>query len=108
VIQHTFKGGMDAGQNNALWAGRDIVTGHLHRLRAVSLNYYNFVHWGMEAGTMADYDCRHFLNYTQDNPLNWQQGFLILHFSGGKFDSPETVLCHPDGRVPFRGDLLDV
>ena len=107
VIKHSFKGGMHAGQNNALWSGRNIVTGHLHRLRAVALTDYNGTRWGIEAGTMAPIDSKNFLNYTQDNPMNWQQGFAILHFMDGQFMGPELVHCLPDGRVPFRGELLD-
>lgn len=108
VVKHSFKGGMHATQNNTLWSGRNIVTGHTHRLRATALTDYNGTRWGIEAGTMAPIDSKHFLNYTQDNPQNWQQGFAILHFQDGLFTGPELVHCLPDGRVMFRGELLDV
>ena len=108
IVKHRFKGGMHAAQNNTLWAGRSIVTGHTHRLRTVSFTDYNGTRWGTEAGTMAPIDSKHFLNYTEDNPQNWQSGFCILHFRDGRFMGPELVHCLPDGRVPFRGELLDV
>lgn len=108
IIKHRFKGGMHAAQNNALWAGRSMFTGHTHRLRNVPLTDYNGTRWGGECGTMSPIDSKHFLNYAEDNPANWQQGFNILHFQDGRFIGPEPVHVLPDGRVPFRGELLDL
>ena len=108
VIKHRFKGGMYAANNNALWAGVNMVTGHDHTLWAKPITDYTGTRWGMTAGTLAAIDSLHFLNYTEDNPVNWQSGFLILHFRGGVFTGPEQVHALPDGRVLFRGDILEV
>lgn len=106
IIQHRFKGGMHAGQNNVLWAGTSYATGHDHMLKAYSVTNVNGLFWGIHAGTLAPIDSRLFLHYTEDRPVNWQEGFAILHFKDGVFIGPELVHVTPDGRVLFRGDVL--
>lgn len=107
VVKHRFKGGMHATQNNALWSGKSMVTGHTHRLRSTPLTDYNGTRWGVEAGTLSPIYSKHFTNYSEDNPVNWQSGFAILHFAGGRFIGPELVHCEGED-VYFRGDILDV
>ena len=106
ILQHRFKGGMHAGQNNVLWSGTNYVTGHDHMLKAYSVTTAQGTFWGIHAGTMAPIDSKLFLHYTEDRPVNWQEGFAILWFRGGRFIGPELVHALPDGRVPFRGELL--
>ena len=108
IVKHKFKGGMHAGQNNALWSGTSIVTGHDHMLKAYALTNSRGLIWGIHAGMMAPYDSPAFIHYTEDNVVNWQEGFVILHFRNGRFTGPELVHCTPDGRVLFRGEELDV
>lgn len=108
IIQHRFKGGMHAGQNNVLWSGTNYVTGHDHMLKAYPVTNVHGLYWGIHAGTMAPIDSQLFLNYTEDRPKNWQEGFVILQFRGGKFIGPELVHCTPDGRAIFRGEVLQV
>lgn len=108
VIQHRFKGGMHAGQNNVLWSGTSYVTGHDHMLKTYAITNVHGTHWGTHAGTMAPIDSKLFLHYTEDRPVNWQEGFAILWFRGGRFIGPELVHALPDGRVPFRGELVKV
>jgi len=108
VVKHRFKGGAYAAMNNTLWAGCSMVSGHDHMLWAKAMTDYNGTRWGIDAGTISAIDSAHFTHYTEDNPVNWQSGFVILHFKGGKFIGPELVHALPDGRVPFRGDLVAV
>lgn len=108
VVKHRFRGGMHAAQNNALWAGKTMVTGHTHRLRSVQLTDYSGDRWGVEAGTMSPIYGKHFLHYTEDNPVNWQQGFCVLTFRDRKLLPPEFCTVLADGRVCWRGELLDV
>jgi hypothetical protein len=106
IVKHRFKGGMYASHNNALWAGTSMVTGHDHMLWSKSITDVHGLRWGIGAGTMAPVESPHFVNYTEDNVQNWQSGFVILHFRGGKFTGPELVHALPDGRVLFRGDAV--
>jgi hypothetical protein len=108
IIKHMWKGGMYAAHNNALWAGVSCVSGHDHMLWDKPITDVRGTRWGMGAGTLAPIHSKHFTNYTQDNPVNWQSGFLILHFQGGVFVGPERVHALPDGRVIFRGKDLKV
>ena len=107
VIKHRFKTGMYGAHNNALWSGMNMVTGHDHMLWAKALTDYRGTRWGMDAGTLAERDGPMFLDYTEDNPVNWQSGFLILHFRDGKFTGPELVHAE-DGHILFRGDKIKV
>jgi hypothetical protein len=108
VIKHKFKGGSYSASNNALWAGTSIVTGHDHHLWIKPISDYRGLRWGVDAGTVSDIYSPHFLNYTEDNPQDWQSGFVILHFRGGKFTGPEIVWGMPDGKVLFRGEVISV
>lgn len=108
VVKHRFKSGIYSAQNNTLWAGRSVVTGHDHTLWIKPFQDYNGLRWGATAGTISDIWSPHFTNYTEDNPVNWQSGFLILHFRGGRFTGPEPVHALEDGAVLFRGDIISV
>ena len=107
VVKHRFKGGQYAAANNALWSGRSMITGHDHMLWVKPITDLNGTRWGAAAGTLADINSQAFLHYTEDNPVNWQSGFLIVHFRGGKLTGIEPVHCLPDGRVLFRGEVLE-
>ena len=106
IVKHRYKGGSHAGQNNVLWSGTSFVTGHDHMLKAYPISTATGLHWGIHAGTMAPVTSPQFTHYTEDNPVNWQEGFVILHFRNGRFTGPELVHVMPDGRVLFRGEEL--
>jgi hypothetical protein len=106
IVKHRIKSGMHAGQNNVLWSGCSVVTGHDHMLKAYPVNTTTGLHWGIHAGTMAPIDSPQFTHYTEDNPVNWHQGFVFLHFRNGQFTGPELVHVTPDGRALFRGEVL--
>jgi hypothetical protein len=108
VVKHRFKGGMHATQNNTLWAGRTVITGHLHALNDRALSDYNGTRWGVDCGTMADPYGPQFYNYTELNPLNWRSGFYLLTFVKGVLYWPEKIwVCGPD-TVEFRGKRYHV
>lgn len=106
VVKHRFKGGQYAARNNAIFSGRNYVTGHDHTLWVKAFTDLNGTRFGAAAGTLADIDCQAFLHYTEDNPVDWQSGFLIAHFRSGKLTGLEPVHAMPDGRVLFRGDNI--
>jgi hypothetical protein len=103
IVKHRMKGGTYAAANNTVSAGRSIVTGHDHQLWVKAFTDYNGTRFGIDAGTLQDVWGEPFLDYTEDNAVNWQSGFAILHFEGGRFTGPELVYAMPDGRVLFRG-----
>jgi len=107
VVKHRFKGGMHAPQNNTLWAGKSIITAHLHSAKVMPITDYNGTRYGVDNGCLADIYGPQFL-YTEDNPRNWRAGFCVLTFIGGEMLQPELVLVWDANRVEFRGELIRV
>ena len=108
VIKHRFKGGLHAAFNNALWAGRSMVTGHLHSAKAYPIADYNGLRFGVETGCLADVYGPQFTDYTEDNPRNWQSAFAVLTFKDGMMLQPEFVMVWDSETVQFRGELIRV
>ncbi len=106
VIKHRFKGGLHAPHNNTLWAGRNIFTGHLHSQRISPLTDYNGDRWGGDLGCIADPEHCAFVDYTEDNPLNWRPGFGVLTYLDGRLLPPELVSRWDENHVVFRGEVI--
>ena len=109
IVKHRFKGGIHAPHNNTMWAGRSMVTGHLHSLKVIPFTDYNGTRYGVDSGCLAIPTAAQF-SYCEDNPLNWRSGFVVLTFRKGVLMFPELVMVHdePGGVVQFRGDLISV
>jgi hypothetical protein len=108
VVKHRYKSGIHATHQNATGAGISIVTGHLHSLRVTPVTDYNGTRWGVDTGTLAEVDGPQFLDYLEDNPVNWRSGFAVLTFKDSKLLWPELVSKHGEGVIDFRGQLIDV
>jgi uncharacterized protein YoaH (UPF0181 family) len=108
VIKHRFKGGVHATHNNALWAGKNMITNHDHMLKITPVADYNGLRWGCSSGTLADPYGPQFTDYTEDAPKNWEAGFLVLTFKDGQLLWPEPVYVLDEGRIAFRGEVLKV
>ena len=107
VVKHRFKGGIHAPWNNTIYAGRTMVTGHLHSQKVIPFTDSNGTRWGVDAGTMADPHGPQF-EYLEDNPRNWREGFCILTFRNGVLLQPELVRVHAPNVLDFRGELINV
>ena len=103
VVKHRYKSGRHAPENNTLWSGRTIITGHLHAMKVEPLSDYNGTRWGVDCGTMADPYGPQFYNYTEMNPLNWRTGFTLLTFVKGRLLWPEQAWISGPRMVQFRG-----
>lgn len=103
VIKHRFKSGIHAPHNNTMWAGRTIITGHLHSQKIMPLTDFNGTRWGVDAGTMADPYGPQFYNYCEMNPVNWRSGFCLLTIVKGTLFMPELIWVSGPGTVQFRG-----
>jgi hypothetical protein len=114
VIKHRFKGGTHAPHNNALWARKTIVTGHLHSHKIQPIPSYDGIIWGVDTGCMADPYGPQFNSYTEDSPVPWASGFGVLTFNKGNLLPPElaTVMEGTEGWSPgdvvFRGQVFNV
>ena len=108
VVKHRFKGGIHATHNNAIWSGKNIITGHLHSLKVTPFSDYNGVRYGIDTGTLAEPYGPQFEDYTEQGPLNWRSGFAVLTFVDGKLLLPELVTTHGPDSIEFRGRVIDV
>ena len=106
VIKHRFKGGIHAPHNNAMWAGKSMVTGHLHSAKVIPFTDYNGTRYGVDTGCVADPDHKAFIDYTEDNPKNWRSAFGVFTFKDGQLMYPELVTKWDENRVQFRGEVF--
>ena len=104
IVKHRWHNGVHATYNNALKAGKTLVTGHLHKLQVTPYSDYNGRRYGVDTGTLAEPYGEQFV-YTEGNPVNWCSGFAVLTFRDGKLLPPE--LCEViDGVAYFRGESV--
>jgi predicted phosphodiesterase len=109
VVKHRINQGVHGAYNNVLKSGKTIITGHTHRLQATMWADYNGLRWGVETGTLSDFGPENDkYAYAEDNPMNWSQGFVVLHFA------PSGMLLEPEfcrvinGAAWFRGQPVPV
>lgn len=105
VVKHRYKGGMHAPQNNTLWAGRSMFTGHLHSMKVQPITDYNGTRYGVDTGTLADPYGPQFANYCELNPMNWRSGFVVATFHKGRLLWPECVHVTGPGEYEWRGKV---
>jgi hypothetical protein len=108
VIKHRFKGGMHAPQNNTLWSGKNIITGHLHSAKVQPITDYNGTRYGVDTGCIADAFGPQFVDYTEDNPVNWRSAFAVLTFKAGRLLMPQLVQKWDEGEVEYCGQTVPV
>lgn len=107
VVKHRFKGGIHATHNNTLWAGKTVVTGHLHSLKVTPFDDYNGTRFGVDTGTLAEPHGPH-ADYVEDNPLNHRTGFIVMTFHKQKLLWPEIAAVVDKDHIQFRGKLIKV
>ena len=108
VIKHRYKGGIHATHQNTVASGVSMVTGHLHSLKVTPYDDYNGTRYGVDTGTLAEPTGPQFENYLEQGPTNWRSGFVVLTFKDGRLLWPEVVKVYADGKVEFRGEVIDV
>ena len=108
VIKHRFKNGVHATHNNTVNSGKTMVTGHLHSLKVTPYTDYNGTRWGVDCGTLAEPYGPQFIDYLEDNPVNWRSGFAVLTFKDGQLLDPELVRVWDKDSVVFRGEIIKV
>lgn len=108
VVKHRLSGGIGAVRNNALKSGKSMVTGHLHSLKVTPITDYNGTRYGVDSGCLAEPSAEAFVHYTEDAPLDWRSGFVVLTFVDGKLLPPELVTVWDRNSVVFRGQIIEV
>lgn len=108
IIKHRLSGGANATRQNAMRAGVNIITGHLHSLKVTPFDDYRGTRYGVDTGTLAEPRGPQFANYLEEGPTDWRSGFVVLTFHKGKLLYPEVVKVHGPGQVEFRGKVIEV
>lgn len=108
MVKHRFKSGQGAPRANTLNAGTSMVTGHLHSQKVIPVTDYLGTRYGVDSGCVADAKHKAFIDYTEDAPLDWREGFAVLTYRDGKLMQPELVSRWDDKHVQFRGEIIRV
>lgn len=108
VVKHRWKGGRHATFNNTVYAGKSMITGHLHSLKVSPFTDYNGTRFGVDCGTMAEPTGEQFRDYTETSPKDWRSGFVVLTFKNKKLLWPEIVHVTGDSEINFRGEMITV
>jgi hypothetical protein len=110
IIKHRYRGGMYAPANNVKGAlGMSFVTGHLHSLKVMPLSAYadKPTSYGVDTGMLAEPEWDAF-GYREDSPADWRSGFVVMTWRNGRLLWPEVVSVLSEGKVEFRGEILEV
>jgi hypothetical protein len=110
VIKHRFRGGMYAPANNVKNSlGLNFITGHYHSLKAMPLSSYSHkpTVYGVDTGMLAEPEWQAF-DYKEDSPADWRSGYVVLTWRDGRLLWPEVVSVLSEGKVEFRGEILEV
>ena len=111
-IKHKWKGGKFGGANNTLHGGIHIATGHTHVLSVDAYTdhspiFQNGTRYGIQTGTLANPKGNQFIDYCEDNPVNWRSGFVLMTWHKSQLPMPEMfqVWDEEEGTVQFRGKV---
>jgi hypothetical protein len=107
MVKHRWHGGNFATFNNTLKSGKNMVTGHLHKLMISPYSDYDGRRYGVDCGTLSDFGPTvDKFTYGEDSPFNWAQGFAVLEYDKqGRLLPP--ALCEVlDGRAYFERKLI--
>jgi hypothetical protein len=109
MVKHRWHNGINAAWNNALKSGVNIVTGHTHQLKAVPVGDMRGRRWGVECGSLSPMglEAGHKFSYSEDNPSQSCQGFVILHYDKNYRMLPPELVETIDGTVYWRGAPID-
>ena len=81
-----------------------------HVLAVQPLTGYQKTFYGVQTGTLANPKGNQFVDYTEDAPLDWRSGFVMLTFKNGKLLMPELFQVHDEEQrlMEFRGQVYSV
>lgn len=106
-ILHDWAGGIHAAYNNTLRSGVNYVTGHTHRLMDRPFRDRRGRRFGIETGTCVELNGPQ-TYYAAGRPADSQSGFVLLTYHQGKLLRPEYVDVLEEGKISFRGQIVEV
>ena len=97
----------NATWNNALKGGRNIFTGHIHRLAVTPITDWNGRRYGVDTGTLSDFGPEvNKFTYGEDNPYNWASGFAVATFDEDGMLLPPELVTVINNKAYWRGKPL--
>jgi hypothetical protein len=108
MVAHRYKNGIHATHTNAVNAGVNIVTGHLHQLKVTPFRDFRSNRYGVDSGTLAEPMGPQFVNYLEGKMPNWRSGFVVLTFKDGQLLMPQLAQKWDEKHIEFAGRLIDV
>ena len=107
MVKHRWHNGVHATWNNALKGGRNVFTGHIHRLAITPLTDWNGRRYGVDTGTLSDFGPHvQKFTYGEDNPYNWASGFAVATFDENGMLLPPELVTVISGAAYWRGSKL--
>lgn len=108
VVKHRWHQGIQAAYNNVLKGGKNVFTNHTHRLHYQMYNDWSGIRFGVECGTLSSFGPENDkYSYSEDNPPNWSEGFVVAHFEPNTGMLLEPELCRVlNGTAYFRGQQI--
>lgn len=107
MVKHRWHNGVHATYNNTLKGGRNIFTGHIHRLCVTPITDWNGRRYGVDTGTLSDFGPTvDKFSYGEDNPYNWASGFAVATFDENGMLMPPELVTVIDGKAYWRGAIL--
>lgn len=108
IVSHRYKNGVHATHTNAVNAGVNIITGHLHQLKWTRFTDFRSYRYGVDTGTLAEPMGPQFINYLEGKQPNWASGFAVLTFKDGRMMMPQLAQKWDEKHIEFNGQLIDV
>lgn len=107
MVKHRWHNGVHATWNNALKGGRNIFTGHIHRLAVTPITDWNGRRYGVDTGTLSDFGPEvNKFTYGEDNPYNWASGFAVATFDEDGMLLPPELVTVINNKAYWRGKPL--
>ena len=80
IVKHRWHSGVHSGYNDVLRGGKNIATGHDHKLSVRPWTDYGGIRYGIKTGTLSDLWDDSFA-YLENNSVDWQPGCVVITVS---------------------------
>jgi len=108
VIKHRLgRTGATAVTRAFAATGTHIITGHTHSANVWAFSNYRGTFWAVDTGTIAVPYGPQFVNYTEDNPVNWRSSVTVLTYHDYQLLPPEQLIVLNEAKrlTAFRGQV---
>ena len=103
IVKHRWHNGVHSSYNDVLKGGKNIATGHDHKLNIRPWSDYSGTRYGIKTGTLSDLwdEC---FTYMENNPGDWQPGCVVVEVLGNIIHPTACYMIY-DKHHPKRGKI---